>query len=121
MIQIVIDVSTRILANDWMTCSTMFETKYSTVSFLRGTKQKMRILFCSSYTIRLLSKICWTKYVFPLCVGPTTKSENLWRKLNSGQDLVAKDVVRAAVLGLFAGGKCSLCFTRFCPGFSTFI
>ena len=49
------------------------------------------------------------------------KSENLWRKLNSGQDLVAKDVVRAAVLGLFASGECSLCFTRFCPGFSTFI
>ena len=59
--------------------------------------------------------------VFPLCVGPTTKSENLWRKLNSGHGLVAQDVVRAAVLGLFAGGECSLCFTRFCPGFSTFI
>ena len=42
---------------------------------------------------------------------PTTKSENLWRKLNSGQDLVAKDVVRAAVLGLFGGGESSLCFT----------
>ena len=52
---------------------------------------------------------------------PQPKSENLWRKLNSGQDLVAKDVVRAAVLGLFAGGECSLCFTRFCPDFSTFI
>ena len=47
-------------------------------------------------------------------MGPTTKSENLWRKLNSGQDLVAKDVVRAAsVLGLFAGGECSLCFHAF--------
>ena len=34
-------------------------------------------------------------------LGPTTKSENLWGKLNSGQDLVSKDVVRAAVLGLF--------------------
>ena len=70
----------------------------------------MRILFCSSYTIRLCFKICGTKYVFPLCVGPTTNSESLWRKLNSGQDLVAKDAVRAAVLGLFAGGECSLCF-----------
>ena len=40
MIQNVIDVSVRILANDWITCSTMLETKYSTVSFLRGTKQK---------------------------------------------------------------------------------
>ena len=26
----------------------------------------MRIRFCSSYTIRLFSKICWTKYVFPV-------------------------------------------------------
>ena len=33
--QNVIDVSARILANDWITCSTMFETKYSTVSFQR--------------------------------------------------------------------------------------
>ena len=80
----------------------------------------MRILFCSSYTIRLFSKICWTKYVFPLCVGPTTKSENLWRKLNSGQDLVAKDVVCVAVLGLFAGGECSHWLTRFSLGFSAF-
>ena len=61
----------------------------------------MRILFCSSYTIRLFSKICWTKYVFPLCVGPTTKSENLWRKLNSGHGLVTMDAVtfRAAFVG----------------------
>ena len=35
---------------------------------------------------------------------------------------MAKDVVRAAVLNLFAegrkggGGECSLCFTPFCPG-----
>ena len=55
----------------------------------------MRILFC-----------------FPLCVGPTTKSENLWRKLNSGQDLVAIDVVCAAVVGLFAGGECPLFLFR---------
>ena len=53
----------------------------------------MRILFCSSYAIRLCFKICWTKYVLPLCVGPTTKSENLWRKLNFGQDLVTIDAV----------------------------
>ena len=33
VIKIVIDVLTRILANDWITCSTMFETKCSTVSF----------------------------------------------------------------------------------------
>ena len=61
----------------------------------------MRILFCSSYTIRLFSKICWTKYVFPLCVGPTTKSGNLWRKLNSGHGLVTMDAVtfRAAFFG----------------------
>ena len=61
----------------------------------------MRMLFCSSYTIRLCSKICWTKYVFPLCVGPTTKSENLWRKLKPGQGLVSIDAVtfRAAFVG----------------------
>ena len=61
----------------------------------------MRILFCSSFTIRLCFKICWTKYVLPLCVGPTTKSENLWRKLNSGQGLVSIDAVtfRAAFVG----------------------
>ena len=29
----------------------------------------------------------------PLCVGPTTKSENLWLKLNSGQGLVSMDAV----------------------------
>ena len=29
----------------------------------------------------------------PLCVGPTTKSENLWLKLNSGQGLVSIDAV----------------------------
>ena len=61
----------------------------------------MRILFCSSYTIRLFSKICWTKYVFPLCVGPTTKSENLWQKLNSGHGYVTMNAVtfRAAFVG----------------------
>ena len=61
----------------------------------------MRILFCSSYTIRLCFKICWTKYVLPLYVGPTTKSENLWRKLNPGQGLVSIDAVtfRAAFVG----------------------
>ena len=39
--------------------------------------------------------------VFPLCVGPTTKSENLWQKMNSGQGLVSIDAVtfRAAFVG----------------------
>ena len=34
-------------------------------------------------------------------MGPTTKSENLWRKLNSGQGLVTVDAVtlRAAFVG----------------------
>ena len=43
MIQYKIDVSARILANDWITCSTMLETKYSTVSFLRRTKHKCKL------------------------------------------------------------------------------
>ena len=49
----------------------------------------------------IVFKICWTKYVFPLCVGPTTKSENLWRKLNSRHGLVTMDAVtfRKAFVG----------------------
>ena len=81
----------------------------------------MRVFFCSSYTIRLCFKICWTKYVFPLCVGPTTKSENLWRKLNSGQGFVAKDAVDHTTLGFLAGGKSSLWLARFSPGSSEFV
>ena len=36
-----------------------------------------------------------------VCVGPTTKSENLWRKLNSGHGLVSMDAdtFRAAFVG----------------------
>ena len=50
------------------------------------------------------SKIWRTKYVISLCMGPTTHGKNLWRKLNSGCNLVANDVVAcAAILGLFAG------------------
>ena len=71
-----------------------------------------------------------TRYdCFPKFVGQNTFFHFVWDPQpkvriyggRTGQDLVAKDVVRAAVLGLFAGGECSLCFTRFCPGFSTFI
>ena len=40
------------------------------------------------------------KIRFPT-LGPTTRSENLWPKLNYGQDLVAKDVVIAFLLLVF--------------------
>ena len=41
------------------------------------------------------------KIRFPTLCGPTTKSENLWRNLNSGQGLVSIDAVtfRAAFVG----------------------
>jgi hypothetical protein len=71
----------------------------------------MRILLCSSCTIRLFSKICWTKYVFPLWLGPTTNSENLWRKLNySGYFLAVKEVVACTAFRFLAA--CNECALR---------
>lgn len=52
---------------------------------------------------RSIIRICSTKNVFPHCVGPTTKSENLWQNINSGWGCVVK-VTSWFNLGLLTAG-----------------